>query len=165
MSRPLLAVAGVLALATVVLYGWMFAASGDGLRPPDELAREALTATDPAVRERAALDLSRSGAKARGQMLRVVAESPIPEVRVAAIQGLETLRDFASGDTLFALLDDPSDKVRAAAGSALTRILGADFRYRATDPADKRQRAVKAMRAYYGKMKANPPPSSKKGPP
>src|SRR5688500_3684473 len=96
MLKPLLIIAGLLAAITLGVYAQSFFSRPDGLRPPEVLTREALEGADPTVRERAALDLARSGEPARVHLRRVLAESKSPEVKAAVIQGLEALKDWAS---------------------------------------------------------------------
>ncbi len=163
MTRVLYIVAGILLVITAGWYGYALFGRGDGLRSAEELSQDALQGGTPQVRERAALDLARHGERGRVYLRKVLAESKSPEVKTAVIQGLSAVRDFESMPRLLTMLDDPSEQVRANAGAAAARILGAEYPYVATDPPEKRAAVIQAIKRAYEVMKKNPPPMYRKG--
>lgn len=161
--NPLVLIGCGLFVVTVIVYGqkWLFGSP----RPPspDELARQALTAAAPSEREVAALRLAAGGEAALPQMRRVLAESNSPHVRAAVSQGLGAAGDWESVPNLIALLSDPSELVRGRAGNAIVELLGADYFFRADDPLDKRNAAIRAIRQCYKVLQASPPPRNRGG--
>lgn len=157
MSRPLGIALGVLLAITVVYYGsgWL----GGGLSSPDALVDVALSDSDLGARERAALDLIQVGPAAVPHLRRILAESNEPKVQAAAIDGLSTLKDWEGVPALLdAMEHSNSALVRGRASAAVTRMLGADFQYRANGDRRQQAAALAVMRAEYDRMAKNPPP-------
>ncbi len=126
---------------------------------PDKLARQALKAQTVAGRVQAAGQLADYGYEARDQLQRVLRESNTPGVRAACIGGLGEIEDYDSMDLFIELLNDDSLVVRGSAGSVVTTMLMAhepQFAFRANDPADKRQEAVKLLREKWEELRGTP---------
>jgi HEAT repeat protein len=158
MRKPLLLFACVLLLLTITLYAYMYVLSGERLPSPEVLAQTALAGGSDAEKEKAALDLARSGEGAREHLRRVMAESNNPDVKAATVQGLGELRDEESVAAIIKLLNDPSEKVRGRAGVAVGNILGIDFRFRPDAPPAEREKVIKSVQKAYDDYRKNPPP-------
>jgi HEAT repeat protein len=165
MNRTLLTVAGVLLAVTIAVYAVMYFFGGDRPIPPDELAKRALTAANPADREKAARLLAESGQAGIPHMREVVAKTDSPEIKSDLIQGLGAAKDWRSMPVLLDALGDANERIRARAGVAVTDMLGVDYLFRAQDPPDKREAIAKIMRKRYESMLKNPPPFAKGSPP
>ena len=72
-------------------------------------------------------------------------KSTSPEVRAAAADQLGHLRDFDAMPLLLAAMDDEDVEVRGRAGTAVGKILGVDFYFRADDPPTERRQAKARM--------------------
>jgi hypothetical protein len=145
MLRSLGIVAGILALAVCGYYGWQFF-SRPRVESPEELAQAALSAGTAEERETAAVGLSQVGRPAREHLLRVLAESQQPEVKVACIRGLAEQGAYRQMAVLLEALDDDSPLVRAQAGAAVEMMLKGFYGFNANDPPEQRREAVKRMR-------------------
>ena len=148
MLRPLGIVTVLLGLAVVGVWGWQWLSRPRAVSP-EELAQAALTADTPRERENAAVRLSQLGRPARDQLLQVLGQSKQPEVRVACIRGLHQQWDYRSVSLLLGMMDDESPLVRAQAGATIQDLLRFDFGFRANDPPQKRQEAIKQFRAWW----------------
>jgi len=145
MLRSLGIVAGILALAVCGYYGWRFL-SRPRIESPDELAQAALGAGTAEERETAAVGLSQLGRPAREQLLRVLAESQQPEVKVACIRGLAEQGAYRNMAVLLSALEDDSPLVRAQAGAAVEMMFKREYGFHANDPPEQRREAVKRLR-------------------
>ena len=147
MLRSLGIVAGILALAVLGYYGWQFF-SRPRIQSPEELAQAALSAGTAEEREQAAVGLSQVGRAAREHLVRVLAESQQPEVKVACIRGLAEQWAYRQMAVLLEALDDDSPLVRAQAGAAVEMMLkgGGYYGFKANDPPEQRREGVKRMR-------------------
>jgi len=161
MVKPLLGATAVLLVVTIGVYVYRARSDTDRLDAPELLARRALTAPTVQEREKAALDLARSGPQALPHLRRVLAESDTPVVRAAVIEGLGGQRDWPSMPQLLDALEDDDLQVRGRAGVAVSRILGLEFFFQADDPFEQRQPVVGEMRACYEAMQKSPPPQYK----
>lgn len=160
MAKWLVSITVLLALVTGGVY--VFRHTGpEGLDSPEKLAARALTAATVAERERAALDLARSGPAALPHLRRVLAESDTPPVRAAVIEGLGALRDWPSMPHLLGAVEDDDRLVRGRAAVAAGRILGLEFFFQTDDPPEHRQAVVGEMKACYEAMRKSPPPQYK----
>ena len=145
MQKTLLKVAGGLLAVVVVWYGWgLF--SGQRVRSPEELVRLALSDADQAQREEAALCLSRHPDKPVAELRRVFTESDSERVRVAAALGLGLVRDWDSVPRLLEAMQSPSVLLRSRAATAVNRIVGQDFGFRAQDPQPQRRKAIEVIK-------------------
>ena len=82
------------------------------------------------------------------------AEDPAADVRIAAIRGISSIRDFSIFDSLFRKLSDPQPVVRRAALAAIEDRIGLKFPY--YDPngsPEQRAAAIGRMRTQASKMK------------
>ncbi len=145
MQRGLWTVLAVVVALATVFYTWRFFTS-ERLLSPKELADTALMADDPQQRESAAAQLIRHGGLARNELRRVLVESDTPEVRAACIQSLAALQDYESMGAMLDALEDSSAMVRARAGQAVDRLLGANYGFRYSDPPAQRAAQVKFLR-------------------
>jgi HEAT repeat protein len=68
------------------------------------------------------------------------------EVRAAAAEQLGAMRYAEAGSALIDAMSDESEIVRAAAGVAISAIMGMRFEFSARDPAGKREEAVARAR-------------------
>ena len=75
-----------------------------------------------------------------------------PEVRAAAAEALGAMRYIDAGSDLIDAMSDPSELVRAAAGVAVSRIMGMRFEFSARDPAAKREKAAGLARKFWPKF-------------
>jgi hypothetical protein len=75
-----------------------------------------------------------------------------PEVRAAAAEALGAMRYIDAGPDLIDAMSDPSELVRAAAGVAVSKIMGMRFEFSARDPAGKREEAVELARKFWPKF-------------
>jgi hypothetical protein len=146
MRNTLLLAGGVVLLGVIAIHGWRLLSSGNVAESPESLAAMALSASTPEAAEAAAVQLSQGGRPAREQMRRVLAESKRPEVRAACVRGLAELWDYNSMPALFKAMEDESQMVRARAGAAMRRLLKDDGGFRAEDPKEKRDQAIKQCR-------------------
>jgi hypothetical protein len=140
-------VAGLLALA-----GLGFGGCRQRVQTPEELAQAALEADTPEDRELAAVTLSQLGKPAREQLLRVLGESPQPEVRAVCIRGLGEQWYYGCVPLLLDTLDDDSLLVREQAGEAVQHLLRADYGYRAAAPLAERRDVTRRLRAWWEKF-------------
>jgi len=69
-----------------------------------------------------------------------------PEVRAAAAEELGAMKYAEAGPALIDAMSDESEIVRAAAGVAISAIMGMRFEFSARDPAGKREEAVARAR-------------------
>ena len=102
----------------------------------------------PEVRRVAMVGIGRLEDKQKdGEMLAGVVRSrkEYPQVRAAAAQALGLLRAWDQRAALVEALRDSSALVRGRSAAALRRMTGRDFHFRANDPADKREAAVKRI--------------------
>ena len=151
MQGKLLIVAGILLLVVGAVY-WKYYLSGENVPSPEELAQQALTAATAEEKEAAAVRLSQSGKPGVEEMRRVYQQSDVAEVRAACVKGLGVLRDYDSMDVFFQSLEDESALVRGRAGVAMIRMLGRDYRFRASgSPADRAQ-AIAGMKKAWEEM-------------
>jgi HEAT repeat protein len=137
-------VAGILTLV-----GLGFGGCQQRVPTPDELAQAALEADAPEDRELAAVTLSQLGKPAREQLLRVLGESPQPEVRAACIRGLAEQWYYGCVPLLLDTLEDDSHLVREQAGEAVQHLLRADYGYRADAPLAERRAVAKRLREWW----------------
>jgi HEAT repeat protein len=109
---------------------------------------------DPRVREAAIVWVGRLCGKAEVPFLiRVLRSDDSPAVRAAAAQALGRFRLPEVGDALIQALHDAYVVVRARAGGSMSRLLGVDVHYRAADPVEKRQAAIRKFRFLWGEFK------------
>ena len=81
-------------------------------------------------------------------MIKMLADARQPrEVRATAARSLGRMHCWEAMPQLVAALEDPDPRVRGQAGSAIRKILGVDFGFRAKDP--DRQKAVAKIRAMW----------------
>ena len=142
-------VAGLLALAVVAYYGWVWL-SIPRQSSAQELASAALHAATPEEREQAAIKLSMLGKPAHDLILQVLHESRQDEVRGACIRGLAQQWDYRSMPLLLDLLDDPSESVRVQASGAIQHLARIDSGFRAVSGKGKeseRREVIKRIRA------------------
>lgn len=154
--KVLFNIAGALLLVVLVFYGWRWIFSEPPRQSPEQLAQVALTASTPQERQEAAVALVPLGHSAVEPMVRVLSESPSPEVRATMIQGLSMERDFDSMPAFLNALDDESVLVRTRAAGAVQRLLQIDVGYRADAPRQKRLAAIKVFREEWEKMRVTP---------
>lgn len=155
----LIAVAGLMLVASVVLWILLLLPGGDRLRPPEELERVALGGGSEAEKEQAALDLARWGQRGREHMRRVLQTSDLPGVKAAVVEGLGELPDSESMPTFIELLNHPDLNLRGRAGIAVSKVLGSDvanYGYRLTDDPAKRNRAIHDIKAAFEKHRKTP---------
>jgi hypothetical protein len=130
---------GGLVLLGYILY-WLLAAPG--LRPPAELAEQALSAAQSSQREKAAVELA-AHPQVKVELLREVwGKSSDPQVRAAVAIGLGAHRDWESMPELIAALKDPSPLVRGRSSQAINHIVEEDFGFRANASEEERAAAV-----------------------
>jgi HEAT repeat protein len=160
-------VLALLVVFGVVVFAVVRGTQADAPPTPEELVQKAEDAPTGTEREKAVLDLATTGPSAEDQLRRLLVESKKPEVRAAAIEGLNSLSAWNSMPQILQALEDPSVQVRGRAGAAATRMLGIDFLYRAEDPPEQRAKAVKGMRSCYSQMQkaASSSPEAKKSSP
>ncbi|HZZ74150.1 MAG TPA: HEAT repeat domain-containing protein [Pirellulales bacterium] len=97
-----------------------------------------------------------------------VTTAPDQRSKVAAINLLGDNHDLHAAPMLLDLLTNDDPYVRGQSGAALTKILGADFHYRANMPEAQRKVTIEEMRRQAAKMIAHvenpnaPPPPKKK---
>jgi len=114
----------------------------------------------PEEQEKATLELTRRGQVVIPDLRKVVAESTSPRARAAAIQALGAFNDFESMPAILAALDDSDSLVRGRAGVAAANLIGADYHFRADDPAPKRRAIIGAIAKSYEKMLKRPDPKN-----
>lgn len=168
MQKPLLAIATLLLVVTIGVYGYIYFLGGETYRSPQELAETALNAGSDEEKEKAARKLADwaqpdrdSGRRqaAQEQMRRVMQNSSNPEVRIAVIQGLGEMRDMASVPDLIKVVRSPreNERLRGAAAVAISNILQYRFNYRTDDPdADRQRRAIDQMDKEYQRQLTAP---------
>jgi HEAT repeat protein len=159
-GKSLYYITGGLFIVLIVAYAADLFSGAPRKAPPAELSNRALTGATAEERERAALELAENDAGI-SQMREVLAKSDSPRVKSAVIQGLGAQRDWESMPKLIDALSDPSEEVRDRAGSAVTVMLGVDYHFRAADPPQKRDAALKSIRKRYEAMAKSPPPFAK----
>jgi HEAT repeat protein len=118
-------------------------------RDPANLSalRDAATDPHPRVRQAAIVWLARYHRESEVPFLIHVMRTDVsPRVRAAAAQALGKFRKPEVGDALLAALCDEAEIVRLRAGVSMTRLVGVDVRYRAWEPTEKRQRAIRKLR-------------------
>lgn len=80
-----------------------------------------------------------------GPLAKVVVEDKRPEVRIAAARTLGRLAVWETLPALFQALNDPERGVRAAANTAIIRILGIDYGFNPAAPEPDRQAAIQRI--------------------
>lgn len=151
MAKPLGIVAAVFVVVFAAVCGWR---SFFTLRPasPEKLVQTALASSEPAKRERAAVDLGRCGQPVSEHLIRVLQESPQAEVRAACIRGLAGQWSYRAMPRLLDLLEDPDPLVRAEAGMAVRYLLQVDLGFSANAPERERQEVVRGLRVAWEKF-------------
>jgi len=144
----------IIGLAVVVVLAvacwWLF--SGKRHEPPDTLADRALSGADRDEREEAAARLSEHPNLPVEHLRRVAEEGDTPQVRAAATLGLGRARDWESMPLLIEALESDSELERGRAASAINRIVGQDFGYRARDPVEKRREAIELIKLKWPRL-------------
>lgn len=140
---------------SLLIAGWMFWPRGKEEAPPVEqlaqqLADTASTAPDQTDSKIAAVErLSRGGAEARPVLTQTLQQDASPRVRAEAAAALGVVGQIESMPELLTAMEDPDPLVRARAGAAVRRIMGANFYFRAeADPAERR-RVIEVIRKEY----------------
>ena len=141
--------AGVL-IGVVVLGIWLW--SRDRLDPPEVLADRILNSPSAEERAAAARDMIRHGTRAREEIGRVLAgyQGDEPEVMVPLLQAAMKARTWQSLPQLFELMEHSDPRIRGKAGAAASRIMGADYYFRADDPPQQRAEVLTRMKAVLG---------------
>jgi HEAT repeat protein len=159
MFKVLIYLAAGLLTLTIGVYGYSaLSGRGDKLPPAAKLADQALTASTPDAREKAALDLARFGQGAEPHLRRVLTESTQASVKAAVIQGLAALGDWESMPQLIDALEDADAQVQGRAQAAVTHLLGKDFFFRPADEPLDVAVAIRGVRAEYERIRTSPSP-------
>ena len=124
---------------------------------PQDLPRlmEAAADFDWMAREEAVRRIGCLGSDSAVQFLiQVLRNDEAPQVRAAAAEALGRLESPEAAEQLMASLRDESSVVRARAGVAMRHLVGdVDVCYRADDPAEKRQAAIRKFRFLWTRFK------------
>jgi hypothetical protein len=141
-------IAGGLLLVTIVAVVNYWPSADEPLDPPHVVAERFNTSSAPEEKIRAARDFIRHGENARVEIRAALSQHDAlePEVVAPLLQATGKTRDYRSMPTLLDLLEHPDPEVRGAAGTAVQKILGADFGFRANAPEDERARLIQEMR-------------------
>ncbi|MGE3805283.1 MAG: HEAT repeat domain-containing protein [Gemmataceae bacterium] len=116
---------------------------------PESLGQEALSGTDAAARQQAALILAQQGKGSVTSMRQVLAESSEPEVRCAMIDGLAAQRDWDSMPIILDALTDDDARVRGRAAAACNVFFGIDFQLRPDGDPRRRAQIIESIRQAY----------------
>lgn len=155
-TKSLLAIAAVLLLAVILVYGYGWLFSGPAVRSADQWVAVAVGDGEVKQRQYAAVKLGELGKPARKQILSVLDQSKQPEVRVACIQSLTTLWDYRSMPLFLDLLNDPSAEVRLQAGETVGHLLRWDYQFRKVNSDNQqkeRQAVIETMRSDWERFK------------
>jgi hypothetical protein len=144
-------IAGGLLLMTIVAVVNYWPSSEVPLDPPQVVAQRFNDSSAAEEKVRAARDFIRHGETARIEIRAALEQhsSLEPEVVAPLVQATGKTRDYRSMPTLLDLLEHPDPAVRGAAGTAVQKILGADFGFRANAPEAERAKLIKEMRHDY----------------
>jgi hypothetical protein len=146
-------------LGLLVLSLWLHGCwrSAEKLDTPAALAQRVRDGASTEERVAAARGLTRCGAAARQEIRRALAESrdAPPEVRCALLEAAMKIRDWRSLPEVFAAMDDADVAVRGRGGAAAREISGADNRFRADDPPEKRGKLVNELREAFQRSGSN----------
>ncbi|MHC4181327.1 MAG: hypothetical protein ACYSWU_27840 [Planctomycetota bacterium] len=137
----------------VVLAVWLW--PEDRPDPPEVLQDRILNS--PSVKERAAAarEMVYHGPAARPQVNRVLDQykGNEPEVMVPLLQASMKTGAWQSLPKLFKLMEHPDPRIRGKAGAAASKIMGADYYFRADDPPQERAKVLARMKDIYEQMK------------
>jgi hypothetical protein len=97
--------------------------------------------------QRATSKLAAMGEAGKPHLRKVLTQSGDPSSKAIAIAGLASLWDYPSMDGMVRALEDSSPLVRARAGAAVQKMLGANHHYRPNDPEDQRAHAIDLIKA------------------
>ncbi len=153
-NNPQLAALLIVLLIGIGLVGWVYWPRKETKLPADELVEQALNGEAPHLKQQAVFHLANQ--REVPELRRVLKESPTPEVKVAAVQGLARADDIESVPQMFDLLEDPDPQVRGQAGAALTAMLGEDYFFAAEDSPQKRRAIAASMRKRFEQLKQHP---------
>ncbi|NQT38986.1 MAG: hypothetical protein HQ581_15925 [Planctomycetes bacterium] len=144
------AIIAVAVVAVGATAAWYFIPEAtESLDPPEVVAERLNEGVTVETKVEAARDLIRHGEMARVEVRTALAahRRHEPEVIAPLLQATMKSRDHRSLPTVIELLEHPDPTVRGRAGSAVRKILGADFGFRANDPIEKRQEIIAKIRA------------------
>ena len=121
------------------------------LEPPPVLAQTLDSSASTEQKVKAANDFVRHGPAARMEVRSAITQHSRyePEVVAPLVQATMKNRDYRSVPSLIELLDHPDPLVRGRAGTAITKILGADVGYRANMPEAERKKMIEAIKFTY----------------
>lgn len=122
--------------------------------PPEVLEERIVSGETVEQRAEAARDMIYHGEAARGYAGEALSryERSEPEVLVPLVQSVQKARDWRSIPRLFELMEHPDPLIRGKAGAAASKIMGADYFFRANDPPEKRAEALARMKEIYANM-------------
>jgi len=142
---------GVLILAVILAVSFWPKGVPD---PPEVLEERIVSGESVEQRAQAARDMIYHGEEARGYAGEALSryERSEPEVLVPLVQSVQKARDWRSIPRLFELMEHPDPLIRGKAGAAASKIMGADYFFRANDPPEKRAEALALMKTIYGNM-------------
>jgi HEAT repeat protein len=115
-----------------------------------EQVKRAMRDPRPRVREKAVTVFAQVARREDAAPLAELARKDgSPDVRAAAISGLERMYAFDEMETILGAMEDPDVVVRRRAAAAATRFACAVVGFKADDPPEKRKAAVEQMRAVW----------------
>jgi len=126
---------------------------GEAARPA---VQEALSDRRPAVREKAATSFAKVAPREQAVKLAdMVKKDESPDVRAAAVTGLDCMFAFQEMDAIIDAMEDPDPVVRRRASKAATKFSGVTVQYNPHASLEECRQGAQRMREYWQQNKLN----------
>ena len=126
---------------------------GEAARPA---VQEALSDRRPAVREKAATSFAKVATHEQAvKLVALVKKDESPDVRAAAVAGLDRMFAFQEMDAIIDAMEDPDPAVRRRASKAATKFSGVTVQYYPDASLEECRQGAMRMRQYWEKNKVN----------
>lgn len=110
----------------------------------------------PAVREKAATSFAKVATHEQaGKLANIVKKDESPDVRAAAVAGLDRMFAFQEMDAIIDAMEDPDPAVRRRASKAAIKFSGVTVQYYPDASLEECRQGAQRMRQYWEKNKVN----------